>query len=191
MELGKMAATGGKNDLGSPIFYLLLFCMSVSLYFQIFLLNKGLERGDALFIVPVYQVAWVFMNTILGMIYFRDYWAMTNIELILFCLGVVITLSGIYLLSLRTRELAPNDRVILGGSTNDDDDAAVEEVPEHSEVVEAKTTDEATSLLAADKGSVPVQVHQHYHVHIYGNPPNELVNPVGSPVPPAPLAFHQ
>jgi hypothetical protein len=51
------------------------------------LLNEGLKKADALFVVPVYQVSWVIMNTIVAMIYFQDYSHMESHELFIFVVG--------------------------------------------------------------------------------------------------------
>lgn len=40
---------------------------------QVRFLNEGLDKGDALFIVPVYQVFWVLWSTLAGMLYFEDF----------------------------------------------------------------------------------------------------------------------
>jgi len=65
------------------------------------MLNEGLSKADALVIVPVYQVCWVTMNTIVGMIYFEDYKEMIPWHTALFLIGVAITLVGVFLLSKR------------------------------------------------------------------------------------------
>jgi hypothetical protein len=102
--MAKSSISGrSSSDVKSPLFVVFLLVCVVAIYLQCFFLNKGLARGDALFIVPVYQVAWVLMNTVLGMIYFRDWFLMTNLQIGLFCMGVVITLVGVYLLSLREK----------------------------------------------------------------------------------------
>jgi uncharacterized membrane protein len=104
IEMAKSSISGrSSSDVKSPLFVVFLLVCVVAIYLQCFFLNKGLARGDALFIVPVYQVAWVLMNTVLGMIYFRDWFLMTNLQIGLFCMGVVITLVGVYLLSLREK----------------------------------------------------------------------------------------
>ncbi len=66
IEMAKSSASGrSPDDVKSPIFALFLLGAGAAIYVQCLFLNKGLERGDALFIVPVYQVSWVFTNTVL------------------------------------------------------------------------------------------------------------------------------
>jgi hypothetical protein len=104
IEMVKSAASGrSPGDVKSALFFIFLFGAFFAIYLQCYFLNKGLARGDALFIVPVYQVAWVLMNTLLGMIYFRDYIQMSALAIGLFCVGVSVTLLGVYLLSLREK----------------------------------------------------------------------------------------
>lgn len=91
------------DDIKSALFVVFILVCVVAIYLQCYFLNKGLSRADALLVVPIYQVAWVLMNTVLGMIYFRDWFTMTNTQVGIFSLGVVITLFGVYMLSLREK----------------------------------------------------------------------------------------
>jgi hypothetical protein len=52
-------------SLGKWEFYLMLGCMLSSLFFQLSLLNKGLEHHNALLIVPLYQTFWM-LTSIVG-----------------------------------------------------------------------------------------------------------------------------
>jgi len=104
IEMAKSSMSGrSPTDVQSPIFALFLLGAGLAIWVQCLFLNKGLEKGDALFIVPVYQVSWVFTNTMVGLIYFRDYWGMTKTQISVFATGVVIALVGVYLLSLREK----------------------------------------------------------------------------------------
>jgi uncharacterized membrane protein len=124
IEMIKSSISGrSPDDIKSFLFIVFILVCVVAIYLQCYFLNKGLARADALLVVPIYQVAWVLMNTILGMIYFRDWFTMTNTQVGVFCLGVVITLVGVYLLSLR--EKAPvSSFAKAASSVNTDGEAA-------------------------------------------------------------------
>jgi len=83
------------------------------------ILNEGLSKADALIIVPVYQVCWVIMNTVVGMVYFEDYRDMPGANMALFLLGVVITLLGVYLLSDRNVEKLQQGEALKGSSRSE------------------------------------------------------------------------
>jgi len=99
-EVVKQTA-GGENQFVHPASYFLIFFLFTFLFLQMRILNEGLSKADALIIVPVYQVCWVMMNTVVGMVYFEDYKEMIPWHIILFLFGVVITLGGVFLLSKR------------------------------------------------------------------------------------------
>ena len=140
------------DDIKSALFVVFILVCVVAIYLQCYFLNKGLSRADALLVVPIYQVAWVMMNTVLGMIYFRDWFTMTNTQVGIFCLGVVITLFGVYLLSLREKTpVAAFARAATTVDANDDDaePAALEAV--HT----PRTSDDAAEKIR-DAFAVPV-----------------------------------
>ncbi len=84
----------GKNQFTHVFTYIVLILAVFCLYLQMKLLNEGLEKADALFVVPIYQVFWVVMNVITGMIYFEDYKSLDQQHLFFFVVGVFITLTG-------------------------------------------------------------------------------------------------
>jgi hypothetical protein len=91
----------GTNEFVQPPSYLLISLLFFFLFLQMRTLNQGLRRADALVIVPVYQVSWVMMNAVVGMMYFQDYKHVESWELALFFLGLMVTLFGVYLLARR------------------------------------------------------------------------------------------
>ena len=85
--------------------YVIIGSMAVCLFAQITTLNAGLERFNALIMVPVYQSFWIMFSVLGGMIYFEEYRDLNPTQTGLFVLGMVITYSGvIYLLRERTKD---------------------------------------------------------------------------------------
>jgi len=105
-EVVKQTARG-ENQFDHPASYFLIFFLFTFLFLQMRILNEGLSKADALIIVPVYQVCWVMMNTVVGMVYFEDYKDMIPWHTVLFLFGVVITLGGVFLLSKRDSNTKP------------------------------------------------------------------------------------
>jgi magnesium transporter len=66
-EIVKTTAAGN-NQFHDAASFFLCFGLVACLLLQIRLLNEGLMKADALFVVPVYQVCWVVMNTVVGMV---------------------------------------------------------------------------------------------------------------------------
>lgn len=100
-EILKQFFSKDASALTKPVPYFLAFFLFFFLALQVRFLNDGLKVADALLVVPVYQVCWVVMNIVVGMIYFQEYQNMSSLSLSLFSVGVLITLVGVYLLATR------------------------------------------------------------------------------------------
>jgi hypothetical protein len=79
--------------------YMLFVLMGLFLFLQVKFLNMGLVRANALLVVPVYQVSWVFANATVGMVYWRDFENMDKIDTCLFFFGIAVAVYGVYLLA--------------------------------------------------------------------------------------------
>jgi len=76
--------------------YLIIVGMVTCLICQIITLNGGLQRFDALLMVPVYQSFWILSSVLGGILYFEEYHSMTWLQLSMFTIGGAITLYGIF-----------------------------------------------------------------------------------------------
>ena len=77
-------------------------------------MNKALESGDALVIVPAYFVLGLVFKVTSGIIFFQDYLSMTYSNVASFALGCTINVVGVYVLSA--------DRVSSSSSSSIEDD---------------------------------------------------------------------
>eukprot|EP00656_Telonema_subtile_P013877 TRINITY_DN17059_c0_g1_i3.p1 TRINITY_DN17059_c0_g1~~TRINITY_DN17059_c0_g1_i3.p1 ORF type:complete len:402 (+),score=76.80 TRINITY_DN17059_c0_g1_i3:3-1208(+) len=94
---GDMAALG----------YLLIFLVPFGgcLFLQVTFLNKALQiYPDALFVLPCYQSFWIVFGIAAGLIFYQEYKQLQGIDIFLFWLGVVISLAGVQILSMRKPE---------------------------------------------------------------------------------------
>lgn len=82
---------------------------------QLYFLNEGLRLFDALSIIPVYQASFTLCGILGGFVYFDEAMvdddARTTWQLLLFLLGTVLSLGGVFLLS----KHAPDIGVLGGG----------------------------------------------------------------------------
>jgi len=101
-----------KHWFAAPAAIIVLVTMLV---LQIHFLNAGLERFDVLLIVPMYQGFWIILTAAAGMVTYREYENFGVLEGVFFPLGVVVTLVGVYVMSLR-----PQGYSLI--TTDDDDD---------------------------------------------------------------------
>ncbi|KAJ2245943.1 hypothetical protein GGH98_004425 [Coemansia sp. RSA 454] len=70
---------------------------------QVYWINQGLLRYDALLQVPVFYVVWTVFDIIGGGIYFNEFRMFTTIKYVLFVLGVCVIFSGVGLLANRLK----------------------------------------------------------------------------------------
>lgn len=71
-----------------------LLCVA-SVVVHIIWLNKGLEKHDAYFCIIVYQTAWFIFTTVSGVVVYNDMGVMTDIEKIIFVVGLITALHGV------------------------------------------------------------------------------------------------
>lgn len=81
--------------------YLIIVAVCVTVFLQIKWLNDGLKRFDASYIVPVFVSFWIVLSVASGMIFYQEYVGMKPHQAALFSVGVILTIAGVALLSLR------------------------------------------------------------------------------------------
>lgn len=98
LEMGYSAVTGK-----SSVWYLFL-CLppfGLCLWCQVHYLNQALKLFDALYVVPVYQIFWIVMGILSGLIFYQEYRNLDPVSSWMFSVGCVITLVGVITLSRR------------------------------------------------------------------------------------------
>eukprot|EP01029_Cantina_marsupialis_P023940 TRINITY_DN603_c0_g1_i15.p1 TRINITY_DN603_c0_g1~~TRINITY_DN603_c0_g1_i15.p1 ORF type:complete len:247 (+),score=29.39 TRINITY_DN603_c0_g1_i15:499-1239(+) len=97
-----------------PILILLGLCITLQVYW----LNCGLARFDALYNVPIFQSFWISFSVIGGGIHYGEFSDFSTKQIAMFPLGVVLTIVGVYFLSQR-------DTNSKKSKLKDDDEAEV------------------------------------------------------------------
>lgn len=80
---------------------LLLVAMVVCIFGQIYYVNMGLRKWDALYVVPIFQSNWIVFSVIGGGVFYEEFAHFSLLQCISFVSGVSITVLGVYVLSLR------------------------------------------------------------------------------------------
>lgn len=73
VELVMDTANGGRLFLLDPVAYLILLSMGGTVTLQIYWLNCGLARWDALYNVPVFQSFWILVSVVGGGVFYREF----------------------------------------------------------------------------------------------------------------------
>ena len=75
--------------------------MSLALFLQVRYLNRGLENADAMRVVPVFQAAIVFSNSMGGVIFYGDMINESAAKQAAFAFGALIAIAGVGVLLCR------------------------------------------------------------------------------------------
>ncbi|KAJ1823174.1 hypothetical protein LPJ56_000168 [Coemansia sp. RSA 2599] len=91
------------NQFNHFISWAILLVTAFTAASQVYWINQGLLRYDALLQVPVFYVVWTVFDIIGGGVYFNEFRYFTTVKYVLFALGVAVIFSGVGLLSHRMR----------------------------------------------------------------------------------------
>jgi len=94
-------STGGDNQFTDPVSTLFVVGMFAAIIFETHMLATGLRYFDALYVVPVFQCFFVTLGAAAGGVFFGEFSRFSALQTILFPIGVLTTLGGVYLLSTR------------------------------------------------------------------------------------------
>ncbi len=73
MELVISTIAGIENALIFYGFYMYVLALAVIIVFQLKFLNSAMRCGDALFVVPVYQVAYIILTILGGGVFYEEF----------------------------------------------------------------------------------------------------------------------
>jgi len=91
----------GDNQMIYGLTYVFLACMLFCVACQLHFLAVGLSFYDAMLVVPIFQCFFISVSTLGGAAYFKEFGSFTTIQCIMFPLGFLATLIGVYILSSR------------------------------------------------------------------------------------------
>ncbi|KDO28741.1 hypothetical protein SPRG_19958 [Saprolegnia parasitica CBS 223.65] len=97
----------GDNQFTSVATYAIALMMLICIVLQIHWLAQGLKTSDTIFVVPVFQCFFIAVSIVGGAVYFNEFATMSVLQLIMFFVGVVITLGGVLILSKRETSTLP------------------------------------------------------------------------------------
>lgn len=99
-----LALTDGLHNALKPQFLALILTWLSLVCFWIYTLNRLLASHDILFIVPAIEVLWSLCSMIGGGIFFDEYASLNMRRRICFTIGVVINLTGVWVLAKRNEK---------------------------------------------------------------------------------------
>lgn len=89
------------HEFTQPLTYVIISALLVCATQSVRYLNIGLQEGECLKIVPFYFVASTILTIAGGLIYFNDLKGMSTLNIAVFAVGVVVTIGGVYVASMK------------------------------------------------------------------------------------------
>lgn len=102
MSLLMRTTLSGDNQVGQWYTWLVVVLFLGCAFFWIVRFNKGLKMFPVSIIMPTLQVGWILLSMASGSIYFKEIQGMNTIEQIMFGVGTVILITGVYLITTTT-----------------------------------------------------------------------------------------
>nr|CCA14839.1 phospholipase D PiTMPLD putative [Albugo laibachii Nc14] len=123
------------STITSPLFILLVIGIPASLIAQVSLLNKGLEYFGTLKFIPLYQAFIILGNMPCGAVFFNEMQQYTMKAIVLFLLGVSITVSGVCTLLAKVEVERRNSDATHKNSADDQDPGSTNSELSHFETM--------------------------------------------------------
>ncbi|KAG6599736.1 Magnesium transporter NIPA2 [Phytophthora cinnamomi] len=102
----------GDNQFVTVGAYAITLSMFTCVFMQIHWLAHGLQKFDAVFVVPVFQCFFISVSIFGGGVYFKEFAQMKPLALAMFTVGAIITISGVVKLAHRDmHKLSPLRRM--------------------------------------------------------------------------------
>ena len=117
VTLIKDSTHGGRFFLARGQSYGIIFAMLLTVTLQIYWLNCGLARWDAVNNVPVFQSFWILVSVVGGGIFYSEFNGFKPIQWVMFPAGILLTVIGVFYLS--RREISSRRRASTMGIGDD------------------------------------------------------------------------
>lgn len=72
---------------------------------QIYWINRGLQRYDALLQIPAFHTVWILFDVIGGGIYYHEFTGFTPLQASMFALGIATIFVGVFVLAKRLQKI--------------------------------------------------------------------------------------
>lgn len=103
----------GNNQYSHFDAWLITGITVVTACLQIYWINMGLARYDALLQIPVFYVVWTLFDVIGGGVYYGEFEGFTPLRFFLFGLGVAVIFGGVVVLSSRLKQLNDEEQNLV------------------------------------------------------------------------------
>ncbi|GBG29603.1 Magnesium transporter NIPA2 [Hondaea fermentalgiana] len=172
----------GENQFANWQTYIIILCMFFTIFNQLHWLANGLRLFDAVLIIPVFQCFFITGGVIGGGVFFDEFRGLSLLLKLLFFLGVVTTVFGVFLLSQRDQsgigeaKVAPETAVAEApgqdlqspreasiGSEHGSSSVFLNPSQEHDPIALAAAHAHAVNHAADDRPMTPLPMSLHHH----------------------------
>lgn len=128
--------------------YFVMASFVLCMYLQIRWVNCALQRFEASYVVPVFSVFWILGSVISGLVFYREWVGMTTGQMIIFIIGVLLTVVGVVSLARKQINDDPSEDDVVTSQplvdvsglldTDEDSDGVIESSLAHPEEFDAE-----------------------------------------------------
>ncbi|KAJ3298423.1 hypothetical protein HK104_010753 [Borealophlyctis nickersoniae] len=105
---------GGDNQYNNVLAWVITFVTVFTAVGQVYWINMGLQRYDALLQIPVFYTVWTFFDVVGGGVYFDEFRGFTTKQYGLFILGVAVIFAGVAVLAGRLKKIQEQEKELPG-----------------------------------------------------------------------------
>lgn len=98
-----------QNQFVHPLSFVITIVTVITAGSQIYWINIGLARYDALLQIPIFYVVWTLFDVIGGGVYYDEFNGFSPTRFFLFCSGVFVIFFGVVVLSGRLKNIQDSD----------------------------------------------------------------------------------
>ena len=154
MQLIKTSVTGD-NQFRSPVSFVLCAVFIVAAVASVHLLNTGLRRGAALFVVPFYYVSSTSLAIVGGLVYFEEFSRFSAPQMVVFFGGVALTVLGVWISTRGQMEEEEREAEEEDAEMEAALEAELEEEEEEEQEARAKEDEEKQQALTPTRSTPP------------------------------------
>lgn len=103
----------GRNQLDHPVFYFLGMVLVLSIIAQIKYLNEAMANYDATIVMPVNFILFSVSAIVGGIVFYREYYNLSFMQVALCLFGAVLSFLGVYLICGGRKALEVDERTNL------------------------------------------------------------------------------
>merc|ERR1711976_527223 len=90
---------GGDMQLTYGVFWFMLIGMAVAVVIQLKFLNQAMQLYESSIVVPTNFVFFTISAIVAGIIFYKEFWGMSALDIFMFLFGCMMSFAGVYFIT--------------------------------------------------------------------------------------------